>query len=97
MASADIANRPPTACIGLEPRPNEMPGDQRSPPLLAIGTGPLSPNDTALAAHPEILSERPHSDPTAGHNSRYHPHARPPFWCLSWASKRGTPKHAAGS
>src|SRR5690348_7160867 len=99
MASADIANKPPTACIGLEPRPNEMPGDQRSPPLLAIGTRPLSPNETgslknrasrppgALGDHPEIPSERPHSGATAGYDNRYHPHASPPFRCVSWRSK----------
>src|SRR5215216_6865739 len=37
-ASLDIANNPPTASIGLEPRPSEMPVDHRSGPLpRAIG------------------------------------------------------------
>jgi hypothetical protein len=36
-ASTDIANKPPTAFMGLVPRPNEMPGDQRSALLPTIG------------------------------------------------------------
>src|SRR5215218_7049375 len=32
-ASFAIANNPPTASIGLEPRPSEMPVDHRSAPL----------------------------------------------------------------
>src|SRR5215208_5475323 len=37
-ASFAIANKPPTASIGLEPRPSEMPVDHRSGPLpRAIG------------------------------------------------------------
>src|SRR5215217_7119682 len=37
-ASLDIANNPPTASIGLEPRPSEMPVDHRSGPLpRAVG------------------------------------------------------------
>src|ERR1700694_3392943 len=36
-ASADIANKPPTACIGPEKlRGDPIPGDQRSAPLPAI-------------------------------------------------------------
>src|SRR5262249_49847309 len=43
MASAAIAKNPPTACIGLEPRPSEMPGLHRSGPfvLVAIWSGPF--------------------------------------------------------
>ena len=39
-ASADIANSPPMASIGLEtPLPSAIPGDQRSADLFAMGTG----------------------------------------------------------
>ncbi len=46
-ASADIANNPPIACAGLEPRPNMIPGDQRSAPLFAMGTTPFRHYETA--------------------------------------------------
>src|SRR5262249_5381765 len=52
-ASADIANRPPTACMGLDPRPNEIPEVQRSAPvvLLAIGPTPFRAGDDSVAPH----------------------------------------------
>ncbi|GJN95984.1 hypothetical protein NJB1907f44_03870 [Mycobacterium marinum] len=51
MASADIANSPPTACIGLEPRPNVMPGVQRSAALFAMGPRPFAEQTAKYAAY----------------------------------------------
>ncbi|BAN29867.1 hypothetical protein MAHJHV53_04680 [Mycobacterium avium subsp. hominissuis] len=93
MASADIANNPPTACIGLEPRPKEIPADQRSGPDCLTAIGPSSSlhyeTGSLVLAHAlryveldiiaEMLSEQPHPGVGRRRHSRGQPHASPPF------------------
>src|ERR1700686_5823350 len=45
MASADIAKKPPTACIGLEPRPRLIPAPHRSGPFVLVAISPWSLKD----------------------------------------------------
>src|SRR5208283_3244217 len=82
IASNDIANKPPTACMGLEPRPNEIPEDQRSAPvlLLAIGSRPFR---TCEARRPESRPARTNhavrqiGPDTSDRVDGLAPHARP--------------------